>query len=292
WRPSFKYYSKWASLFGAVVSVVIMFLLAWESALIAIGIVIFLLAYVLYKKPAANWGSSVQAGSYNMALSYCVGLNQVEDHIKNFRPQCLVLTGPPNFRPALVDFVGTFTKKQSLMMCGNIIIGPRKQKLQELNPEGHIKWLNKRKIRAFYTGLIADDLRSGAQMLVQATGLGQMKPNVLFLGYKKNWHTSHPSNVESYVAILHDALDFNYGLCLLRMKDGLNMSRVMQAHINPVFQQMEEPKLKEAENGSGCMTQETLDPEAVTAEQQASTIFQLNQGKKTIDVYWLFDDGG
>lgn len=28
-----------------------MFLLAWECAIIAIGIVIFLLAYVLYKKP-------------------------------------------------------------------------------------------------------------------------------------------------------------------------------------------------------------------------------------------------
>nr|DBA16969.1 TPA: hypothetical protein GDO54_002492 [Pyxicephalus adspersus] len=224
WRPSFKYYNKWASLFGAVVSVVIMFLLAWESALIAIGIVIFLLAYVLYKKP---------------------------------------------------------------------VEGPRKQKLQELNPEGHIKWLNKRKIRAFYTGLIADDLRSGAQMLIQASGLGQMKPNVLFLGYKKNWHTSHPRNVESYVAILHDSFDFNYGLCLLRMKDGLNMSRVMQAHINPVFQQMEEPKMKEeGENGDSCMAQGTLDPEAVTAEQQASTIFQVNQGKKTIDIYWLFDDGG
>ncbi|XP_018410915.1 PREDICTED: solute carrier family 12 member 3 isoform X1 [Nanorana parkeri] len=292
WRPSFKYYSKWASLFGAVASVVIMFLLAWECALIAIGIVIFLLAYVLYKKPAANWGSSVQAGSYNMALSYCVGLNQVEEHIKNFRPQCLVLTGPPNFRPALVDFVGTFTKKQSLMMCGNIIIGPRKQKLQELNPEGHIKWLNKRKIRAFYTGLIAEDLRSGAQMLIQAAGLGHMKPNVLFLGYKKNWHTSHPRNVESYVAMLHDAFDFNFGLCVLRMKDGLNMSRVMQAHINPVFQQMEEPKLKEGEKGDNCMAQGTLDPEAVTAEQQASTIFQVNQGKKTVDIYWLFDDGG
>ncbi|XP_068117196.1 solute carrier family 12 member 3 [Hyperolius riggenbachi] len=293
WRPSFKYYSKWASLFGAVVSVIIMFLLAWESALIAIGIVIFLLAYVLYKKPEANWGSSVQAGSYNMALSYCVGLNQVEEHIKNYRPQCLVLTGPPNFRPALVDFVGTFTKKQSLMVCGNVIIGPRKQKLQELNPDGHIKWLNKRKIRAFYTGLIADDLRSGVQMLIQASGLGQMKPNVLYLGFKKNWQTSHPRNVESYVAILHDAFDFNFGLCVLRMKDGLNVSRVMQAHINPVFQQMEEPKLKEGgENGAGCMTQGTLDPEAVTAEQQASTIFQVNQKKKTVDVYWLFDDGG
>ncbi|KAE8608204.1 hypothetical protein XENTR_v10011426 [Xenopus tropicalis] len=293
WRPSFKYYSKWASLFGAVASVVIMFLLAWESALIAIGIVIFLLGYVLYKKPEANWGSSVQAGSYNMALSYCVGLNQVEEHIKNFRPQCLVLTGPPNFRPALVDFVGTFTKKQSLMICGNVIIGPRKQKLQEISPEGHIKWLNKRKIKAFYTGLIADDLRSGTQMLIQAAGLGHMRPNVLVMGFKKNWSTSHPRSTENYVGILHDALDFKCGLCLLRMKEGINISRVMQAHINPVYEQTEEPKLKDGgENGASCSAQSTLDPEAVTVEQQASTIFQIKQDKKTIDIYWLFDDGG
>ncbi|CAN2389517.1 sodium:chloride symporter activity [Pristimantis euphronides] len=278
WRPSFKYYSKWASLFGAVISVVIMFLLAWESALIAIGIVIFLLAYVLYKKPDANWGSSVQAGSYNMALSYCVGLNQVEDHIKNFRPQCLVLTGPPNFRPALADFVGTFTKKQSLMICGNIII------LQELNSSGHVKWLNKRKIRAFYSGLIADDLRSGAQMLIQASGLGHMKPNVLFLGYKKNWQSSHPRNVESYVAILHDAFDFNFGLCLLRMKDGLNMSRVMQAHSKCTFTYV---------CASVMLTRYSSKPLLLcVVNPQASTIFQINQGKKTIDIYWLFDDGG
>ena len=32
-----------------------------------------------------NWGSSVQAGSYNLALSYSVGLNEVEEHIKNYR---------------------------------------------------------------------------------------------------------------------------------------------------------------------------------------------------------------
>lgn len=40
----------------------------------------------------------------------------------HLRPQCLVLTGPPNFRPALVDFVGTFTKNLSLMICGNVLI--------------------------------------------------------------------------------------------------------------------------------------------------------------------------
>ncbi|NWV05190.1 S12A3 protein, partial [Ptilonorhynchus violaceus] len=271
WRPSFRYYSKWAALFGAAVSVVIMFLLTWWAALIAFGIVIFLLGYVLYKKPDVNWGSSMQASSYNMALNYSVGLSEVDEHIKNYRQgqliACLVLTGPPNFRPALVDFVGTFTKNLSLMLCGNVLIGPRKQKMPEsrLMADGHTKWLMKRKIKAFYTDVVAEDLRSGVQMLIQAAGLGKMRPNILVLGYKRDWQTASPQSLEDYVGILHDAFDFKYGVCLMRMKEGLNVSRVLQAHV---------------------------DPTALASEQQASTIFQSEQGKKTIDIYWLFDDGG
>ncbi|XP_066492928.1 solute carrier family 12 member 3 isoform X2 [Tiliqua scincoides] len=282
WRPSFRFYSKWAALFGAVVSVVIMFLLTWWAALIAFGIVIFLLGYVLYKKPEVNWGSSVQAGSYNMALNYSVGLNEVDEHIKNYRPQCLVLTGPPNFRPALVDFVGAFTKNLSLMICGNVLVGPRQQKLSEfrLMSSGHNKWLTKRKVKAFYTDVFAEDLRTGAQILMQASGLGRMKPNILVIGYKKNWQADHPQMVEDYIGILHDAFDFRYGVCMMRMKEGLDISRLMQAHINPVYDSAEDPQ----KNG--------MDPDALLAEHQASTVFQVEQGKKTIDIYWLFDDGG
>ncbi|KAM6381027.1 solute carrier family 12 member 3 isoform 2-T2 [Pluvialis apricaria] len=292
WRPSFRYYSKWAALFGAVVSVVIMFLLTWWAALIAFGIVVFLLGYVLYKKPDVNWGSSMQASSYNMALNYSVGLSEVDEHIKNYRPQCLVLTGPPNFRPALVDFVGTFTKNLSLMLCGNVLIGPRKQKTPEsrLTADGHTKWLMKRKIKAFYTDVVAEDLRSGVQMLIQAAGLGKMRPNMLVLGYKRNWRTVSPQSLEDYVGILHDAFDFKYGVCLMRMKEGLNVSRVMQAHVNPTFEAAEHPE----ENGTGgrAAPDTAADPAALAGEQQASTIFQSEQGKKTIDIYWLFDDGG
>ncbi|XP_057270439.1 solute carrier family 12 member 3 isoform X5 [Pezoporus wallicus] len=267
WRPSFQYYSKWAALFGAAISVVIMFLLTWWAALIAFGIVIFLLGYVLYKKPDVNWGSSMQASSYNMALNYSVGLSEVDEHIKNYRQGCLVLTGPPSFRPALVDFVGTFTKNLSLMLCGNVLIAPQKQKMPDsrLIADGHTKWLMKRKIKAFYTDVVAENLRSGVQMLIQAAGLGKMRPNILVLGYKRNWRTASPQSLEDYVGILHDAFDFKYGVCLMRMKEGLNVSRVLQAH---------------------------MDPTTLAYEQQASTIFQSKQGKKTIDIYWLFDDGG
>uniref|UniRef100_A0A8C3V4S6 Solute carrier family 12 member 3 n=1 Tax=Catharus ustulatus TaxID=91951 RepID=A0A8C3V4S6_CATUS len=273
WRPSFQYYSKWAALFGAAVSVVIMFLLTWWAALIAFGIVIFLLGYVLYKKPDVNWGSSMQASSYNMALNYSVGLSEVDEHIKNYRPQCLVLTGPPNFRPALVDFVGTFTKNLSLMLCGNVLIVSHLQKLVEsrLMADGHTKWLTKRKIKAFYTDVVAEDLRSGVQMLIQAAGLGKMRPNILVLGYKRNWRTASPQSLEDYVGILQ------YG------HTGSSASGTLAPADGPVVADSHVPRHPLAP---------AVDPTTLASEHQASTIFQSEQGKKTIDIYWLFDDGG
>uniref|UniRef100_A0AAZ3SC71 Solute carrier family 12 member 3 n=1 Tax=Oncorhynchus tshawytscha TaxID=74940 RepID=A0AAZ3SC71_ONCTS len=285
WRPSFRFYSKWMSLLGAVVSVIIMFLLTWWAALIAIGIVIFLLGYVLYKRPSVNWGSSVQAGSYNMALSYCVSLNQVDDHIKNYRPQCLVLTGPPSCRPALVDFVGTFTKNLSLMICGNVVtVSPSPATLDTASSNSHVTWLNKRQIKSFYHGVVANDLRTGVKMLLQV-GLGRIRPNVLLTGFKRDWRKDKPSCIDNYIGILHDAFDLQYGVCVLRMREGLDVFRQGCQHQCPPC--------------TPCkffiyFVLVIVDPDAMVTEPQPqpSTVFQSQQGKKTIDVYWLFDDGG
>ncbi|XP_061421740.1 solute carrier family 12 member 3-like isoform X2 [Lethenteron reissneri] len=287
WRPSFRYYSKWASLFGAIISIVIMFLLTWWAALIVVGIVIFLLAYVIYKKPAVNWGSSVQARSYNMALSYTVGLNQVEEHIKNYRPQCLVLTGPPNSRPALVDFVGTFTKKHSLMLCGNVVSSPGGLKQKEASVEGQVRWMAKRKMHAFYHTVAASNLRTGTQMMLQAAGLGKFKPDVLVMGFKKNWSSKHPQQMEDYINIVHDAFDLNFGVCILRVKEGLDVSQSAQARVNPAFNGTENGHSHTNGDGSGA-----ADPEAAITDAQTPSSFQGSQGKKYVDIYWLFDDGG
>uniref|UniRef100_A0A3B4T734 Solute carrier family 12 member 10, tandem duplicate 1 n=1 Tax=Seriola dumerili TaxID=41447 RepID=A0A3B4T734_SERDU len=255
WRPSFHYYSKWTALFGAVISVVLMFLLTWWAALVTFSIIFFLFGYVNYNKPKVNWGSSVQAGTYNMALSYSVSLSGVEDHVKNFRPQCLVLTGPPNQRPALVDFVGSFTKHISLMICGDIITVSR---------SWLVKWMNKRKVRSFYTPFSAHSLRGGARHLLQASGLGKLKPNTLVLGFKTNWRDSSSESIEDYINTIYDTFDSNYCLCILRMMDGLD-----------IFDQFEIDDISDK-----CDS------------DQIKTVFQNDQGKKTIDVYWIADDGG
>jgi hypothetical protein len=69
-----------------------------------------------------NWGSSVQAHTYRRALDATLKLGNVQEHVKNFRPQMLVLAGNPMCRPALVDLATQVTHGHSLMICGNVII--------------------------------------------------------------------------------------------------------------------------------------------------------------------------
>ncbi|KAA0722987.1 Solute carrier family 12 member 3 [Triplophysa tibetana] len=216
------------------------------------------------KSPDLNWGSSYQAGIYNMALSFSVSLSNLDDHIKNYRPQCLVLTGPPNTRPALVDFVGTFTKTISLMICGNIIMEDEKSTLLRQSSDMLVDWLNRRKVCAFYTSFTADSLKEGTHNLMQASGLGKLKPNTLVLGYKTKWQECKPESLNDYVNTIYIAFDNSYGLAILRMMDGLDVSDELQ---------------------SADISDDHLN-------EQVRTVFQTKQGKKTIDVYWISDDGG
>lgn len=68
-----------------------------------------------------NWGSTTQAQTYKQALMSVQNLNSVTEHVKNYRPQVLVLTGMPGARPPLVHFTYLITKNLSLMLCGHII---------------------------------------------------------------------------------------------------------------------------------------------------------------------------
>ncbi|XP_030286330.1 solute carrier family 12 member 10, tandem duplicate 1 [Sparus aurata] len=289
WRPSFHYYSKWTALFGAVISVVLMFLFTWWAALTTFCIIFFLFGYVNYNKPEVNWGSSVQAGTYNMALSYSVALSGVEDHVKNFRPQCLVLTGPPNQRPALVDFVASFTKHTSLMICGDIIMAQERQSRPQDATDWLLKWLNKRKVRSFYTPFTADSLRLGARHLLQASGLGKLKSNTLVLGFKANWRDSSPESIEDYINTIYDTFDSNFCLCILRMMDGQDISDQFHSEVNQGF---EHDETVENDDQQSPERESADDISDKGDSDQIKTVFQNDQGKKTIDVYWIADDGG
>ncbi|GAA6105463.1 solute carrier family 12 member 2 isoform X1 [Tachysurus ichikawai] len=233
WRPSFKYYNMWVSLAGAVLCCVVMFVINWWAALLTNVIVLSLYIYVNYKKPDVNWGSSTQALTYHQALTHSLQLCGVADHVKTFRPQCLVMTGAPNSRPALLHLVHAFTKNVGLMVCGHVRISSRRPNFKEMNNDmlRYQRWLLNN-CKAFYNPVIADDLRLGTQYLLQ---------------------------VEDD-------------------EDG-------KAPTQPLLKK-----------GRQCILDKASPTTPLNIADQklleASQLFQKKQGKGTVDVWWLFDDGG
>uniref|UniRef100_A0A3Q3EQQ8 Solute carrier family 12 member 1 n=1 Tax=Kryptolebias marmoratus TaxID=37003 RepID=A0A3Q3EQQ8_KRYMA len=231
WRPAYKYYNMWLSLLGALLCCVVMFVINWWAALLTYGIEILLYVYVTVKKPDVNWGSSTQAVTFVSAVSNALSLAGVEDHVKNFRPQILALTGSAQSRPALLDLAHCFTKNYGLCLTCEVFVGPRSETLQGMNAgmERNQLYLNKTKRKALYAAVTCDDFREGTESLLQASGLGRMKPNTLMIGFKRNWRTAGADKVQSYVGILHDAFDFEYGMVMLRMNQGLDVSHLVEA---------------------------------------------------------------
>uniref|UniRef100_A0A3Q2R0I0 Solute carrier family 12 member 2 n=1 Tax=Fundulus heteroclitus TaxID=8078 RepID=A0A3Q2R0I0_FUNHE len=274
WRPSFKYYNMWVSLAGAILCCVVMFVINWWAALVTLLIILALYIYVSYKKPDVNWGSSTQALIYNQALTHCLNLSSVEDHVKNFRPQCLVLAGYPNSRPALLQLVHSFTKDVSLMVCGHVRTVARRPNVKDLTQD-YVRcrrWLLKKRIKAFYAPVFADNLRIGAQLLLQAVGLGRLKPNTLVMGFKNNWSDGNMRDVENYINTIH----------LWPKIDPWGTPQVMYGNEFDLTAERDSPAT------------DTKCPLSLTDQRllESSQMFKKKQGKGTIDVWWLFDDGG
>ena len=61
-----------------------------------------------------------QAQQFVLTLKNLQSLNDVPDHVKNYRPKVLVFSGIPAHRQPLVDFANLITKKLSLLICSHI----------------------------------------------------------------------------------------------------------------------------------------------------------------------------
>ncbi|XP_067144438.1 solute carrier family 12 member 2-like isoform X2 [Centruroides vittatus] len=344
-RPSFKYYNMWLSLLGAILCLVIMFIIKWWAALTTFAVVQALFIYIYYRKPDVNWGSSTQAQMYQMALNAVIKLNLVPDHVKNYRPQILVLTGSPNNRPPLVDFAYTISKKLSLMVCGHVLIGNHSQKTKAVLSQQAYQWLQKRKVKSFYAVVQEDSFSHGVSSLTQLVGIGKLKPNVILMGYKSNWQECEPSEVLEYFNVIHDAFDMHMSLGILRLKEGLDYSEYADAEElaipitndksssfpvqigipeNTIGRNISCSQLSQAESSRESSPPSTpsvqriqksegvshnplgQSPSVINNSQylkspekdipkeilMSANQFQRKQKKGTIDVWWLYDDGG
>uniref|UniRef100_A0A915PZ03 Uncharacterized protein n=1 Tax=Setaria digitata TaxID=48799 RepID=A0A915PZ03_9BILA len=236
-RPAFKYYNMWVSLTGALLCISVMFIVSWSTALLTFFFFAMLFLYILYRKPDVNWGSSTQAHTYKNALQAMQKLANTEEHVKNYRPQVLLLAGNPAARPSLVDFAYNITKGSSLMICGFVVPYDPCDRvfalLRKLDTQMN-EWLRKRHVKSFYVSVANPSLRIGAQTLLQVAGLGKLKPNILITGFKRNWAARGVQGLDEindYFGVIQDAFESRMGVAVLRnSRSGLDYSELMKRH--------------------------------------------------------------
>lgn len=162
-------------------------------------------------------------------------LNSTDEHVKNYAPQVLALTGPPGARPALIHLANLITKNNSLLISGevfpvspyiypiaNIIfhlilvntciswssteISRFQTRLSYYGRSARRKdgytWLYQQRIKSFYHIVDNLSLEQGIAALMQITGIGKLAPNVLLMGYKTNWSTCEHKDLEEYLNVL------------------------------------------------------------------------------------------
>ena len=125
-------------------------------------------------------------------------LNELPDHVKNYRPQLLVLTGRPSTRTSLLDFANCISKKISLLVCGHIVTESMSNRYRHSLITKTNNFFRKRKIEAFYYIKEDESFSKGAKSLMELTGIGKLRPNVLLMGYKSNWQESSTHDLLEY----------------------------------------------------------------------------------------------
>ncbi|CAH1637162.1 unnamed protein product [Spodoptera littoralis] len=282
WRPTFRFYNMWLSLVGSLLCVAIMFVISWITALVTFGFLLTLYLLVSYRKPDVNWGSTTQAQTYKAALTGVYHLNTVTEHVKNYRPQILVLTGFPGERPILTDFTYLLTKGHSLMLCGHIMQGQVSHRGREALTSRAYQWFKGRKIKAFYS--IVDDVgfKDGASALVQASGIGKLKPNILLMGFKENWQTSERNEIADYVEVMHKALDVHMALAVLRVEGGQHAPDALDHDLHSYLNDVNLKDLSAFSRSMGD-NKESKSTESLNTHSRGSSMSDVSLGSPQLD---------
>jgi len=270
WRPKFTYYNKWVSLFGFFMCLVIMFLTSYLIALAAIILTAALYFYIDYRDPPVNWGSARQARQFYSVEKSMMNMRNYVKHVKTFRPHSLVMTGEPQDRLHLARFIASMRKGYGITVYGNVVTGGYEETVKDFRhrklDHGYFvdESVSNLKVRGFLSSVIAPNLRDGQQSLLCCSGLGVMRPNTLMLGFKKDWQEV----LEQMKTKEEKSADTS---------ERKNASNEVSDYISMIRDGFK--------MGMGVMVSRNL-------EKIDWDIAPDAQSKKTIDVYWLVDDGG
>lgn len=188
YRPRFRYSHWLTSLAGAVGCVLVMFLISWIWALVAILGMTGLYLYISQKEVETRWGDLHRGLLFERTRKNLLKLEKELHHPKNWRPIILAFSGATWERPQLAVYGHWFTAGHGVLTLGYVIQGDVENRLERLQSQERIlnAFIQEQKLEAFPAVVAAPTISAGMESLVQTHGLGALRPNTVLLGWPNN----------------------------------------------------------------------------------------------------------
>ncbi len=214
-RPQFRYFHWSTALLGGSGCVVVTFLINWKAALVAIFIILLLLWYLKARHLIAAFGDARRGFIYRQTRNNLLRLRRMPEDPKNWRPNILVFSGNPMAREEIVAFGAWMESRRGIVYLANVLVGD----VFELAPRrpAAIKLLtqfcNEKNYAAFPVVVAAEKLEQGIIMLLQATSIGPIRPNMAVFGWSGKMERR-----QTYLNELRTASALGMSLALIETK--------------------------------------------------------------------------
>jgi amino acid transporter len=215
-RPQFRYFHWSTALLGSIGCAVVTILINWKAAFIAVVIILSLLWYLKTRRLIATFGDARRGFIYRQTRNNLLRLRRMPEDPKNWRPNILVFSGNPMAREEIIVYAAWMESRRGIVYLANVLVGdivelaPRRPTaIQQLT-----KFCNEKNYAAFPVVVAAEKLEQGIAMLLQATAIGPIRPNMAVLGWSGKMERR-----QTYLNELRTASALGMSLALIETKD-------------------------------------------------------------------------
>jgi amino acid transporter len=184
YRPTFKVH--WSvSLAGAAGCLAVMFLLDARATGVAIVLTFAIYLALTRLRLKTQWGDMRSGFWFTATRMGLMRFTASRQHVRNWRPVLLVLSGNPENRKRLVRFAQWIEARRGLIFLGQVYAGEwdklvgRREALQEQMET----FIAKNELQALAQTVVAEDFEQGVVVLLQTAGLGRFQPNTILVGW-------------------------------------------------------------------------------------------------------------
>ncbi|MHC5073328.1 MAG: amino acid permease [Planctomycetota bacterium] len=195
YRPTLKIH--WSiSLLGVIGILLVMFLISIPWSLIAICFELTIWLYLRRKNLAASWGDIWEGLWGTLARFSLYKLARQKKDVRSWRPNILLFADQLQKRAGQIRMSALFNQNCGILTVCDVITGSQNDNIQTIadRNESMKQFFDRERIVAFGEADIMEDFESGVLSIVQAHGMGALRPNTIAFGW--------PSRQEQLVSLL------------------------------------------------------------------------------------------